>query len=149
MCAKGLYGMRNATITTLVVAMSAVLLGVALWTAFPCNPNPSASTPAMTDAECLRDLDCLAGHAAWRQQAETACKMAIEDKAPFIMRWTDEPSASAFTHVGLWPPHYDGVRYMGRDAEFQNAHGAWRKDSYTCVYDSVDDQVVFSDIGTF
>jgi hypothetical protein len=100
----------------------------------------AASAAAVQEAgkKCALDLQCTAEK--YSAKANGQCERMIEDHAREIAKWDYKVEKEhwyvPFTSKISWSgPSHSQVIYYGDQAKFQNAFGAWQRQSYWCVFD--------------
>ena len=140
---------RGWLIAIYVLAGFVVLLGLVAVTA-------SSPADTVSDATCLRDLDCVAKRHDWWRGAEDECVPAIEGWALYRVDWMDgsgqpvfetarlgtvfqvpTPTADGFVDYdqAAWVQDHQTLHFSGNAVRFENGFGAFARMSYTCVYD--------------
>jgi hypothetical protein len=105
------------------------------------DPPPSRPRePQISDAECMRDLQCWGDRNGIR--AGYPCRRAVERLANYSHEWTDGWLGSKFPRF-RWHDRAAGqLTFIGDSIRFQNGFGAWENYKYTCDYDPRTDMVL-------
>jgi hypothetical protein len=104
------------------------------------SPPSRSPEPKISDAECMRDLQCWGDRNGIR--AGYPCRRAVERLAKYAHEWTDGWLGSKFPRF-RWHDRAAGqLTFLGDSVRFQNGFGAWQNYAYSCDYDPHTDAVL-------
>lgn len=142
---------KTVAIIGLMGLMGLAVMGCAEYWNNP-TPGPTrfryptrAPTPTIDkDAACLRDAKCASERRDWLSSAVGPCGRLIENQAAFDYDWTTGPGGR-FDGVQVQTSGQQ-IRYYGSNLRFQNGFGAWQRMNYTCLFDPIEDQVLYVEV---
>lgn len=125
---------RTSGCAWIAFAVIAVPIGIAIVAQFaagPPPPTPTEQRARLSDAECVKDLQCWGER--HQARATTACTPAVIALAKWDHEWTDGALGSKF---GKW---FMGraagtIIYQGDSLKLQNGFGAWQPVKYYCEF---------------
>ena len=100
-----------------------------------------AEWDALYEEACRDDINCW-GERHW-EYASVYCGPLIEDLAAYQHEWDDGGYTPNRFKRATWADRKAGrLIYSGNAIKFQNAFGAWRKASYACEYDPLNERAI-------
>lgn len=117
--------------TANAVGLATIVIAVGTFIYLFGSGSSGAAKPALTDAQCQKDLMCWSGRQGLA--AERACQDAVERLAKHTFRWVD--SEVKFPSVAWGDPEHTKLRYFGDAIEFQNGFGAYTRHTYGCTWE--------------
>lgn len=126
---------KEPTLKDKVIAVI-VVVGI-VWFVFFRGDAPTKEeklSACGNDNSCIYDLFIV--------DTEVACSRSIEGLANYTHRWTNSFGEPRYSHYNVNAQGKNTITLYGSKIEFQNGFGAWKKATYSCVYDFVAQDVL-------
>ena len=140
-CALGVFAVSVVGIGNLPETPEQAAQREAEEAAVAAQAAAEAEWDALYEAACRDDINCW-GERHW-EYASVHCGPLIQDLAAYQHEWDDGGYTPNRFKRATWSDKKAGrLIYAGNAIRFQNAFGAWRKASYACEYDSINERAI-------
>ena len=123
---------QRAAAAVVVLVFCAAFIGLIFW-AVTSSLDSSDAASLKKEQECLSDLQCAGDK--FQSTAGVYCKPMIEGQIKVLAKWDYKIDDAPFLQFGWADLDKKQILYLEGSARLQNGFGAWKRISYSCIFD--------------